>query len=115
MAATGQNFEMHAGDRKQIQISVTEEDGSVLDLISFTQITWVIYHQTTKVAVLTKTLGAGITVPTPSNGVILIDLLPADTENISPSLYNHECEISDGSTNVATVTTGFVKILYSKA
>lgn len=115
MTATGQNFEMHQGDRKQVEIPVTNELGAALDLGPFTEVVWVVYHPTTKNIVLTKSLGDGITVPIVSDGVIIIDLLPEDTVDIIPNTYNHECEISDGADVVATVTTGTIKIIFSKA
>jgi hypothetical protein len=113
MTATGQNFEMFQGDTKDIEIPVTDENGAALPLDPFTEIVWVVYKQTTKEEVLRKELGAGITVPSAS--LIKISLLPVDTELLTPTTYNHECEISDGGTVVSTITTGTLKILYSKA
>lgn len=119
MTISGQNFEMYQGDTKEIHIAVTDEaTGLPLDLspyVAFDGITWVMYRQTSQQTVLTKTYGEGITVPIPSNGEIIITLLPTDTENINPSTYNHECEIVSSNTNVATVTTGTVKLLFSRA
>lgn len=115
MAATGQNIELHQGDTRQVIFTVKDTDGNVFDLTGFTSITWVVYKQTSKVAVLTKTYGSGITVPTPANGQIVVDLLPSDTESLASAIYNHECEISSGPNDVYTVSTGTLKLLYSKA
>lgn len=107
---------MYQGDRKQIQILVTNPDtGLALDLAPFTSITWVAYRGTNKETILSKSLSDGISVPTPADGTIVIDLLPADTEDIYPSIFLHECEIDDGNDDVATVCTGTLKILFSKA
>lgn len=114
MTVTGQNFDIYLGDSKQIIITVYDETGAILPLDGY-DITWVLYKLTSKQIVLTKTLGAGITVPTPANGQILIDIQPADTENLVPNTYLHECEISTSPTDVATVTTGTVKAIYSRA
>lgn len=114
MTTQAQNFEMFAGDTRQITISVTDEDGAALPLTGYDAI-WVVYKQTTKELILSKVLGSGIMIPTPANGQIIIDLLPEDTEDITPGKYLHECEISTSSTDVSTVTTGIIKILYSKA
>lgn len=115
MTEVGQNFEMYQGDTKNIEIEVRDENGAILPLDPYDGITWIVYNTTTKATVLTRTLGDGITVPTPSNGVILISLVPADTENIIPNTYAHECEIVSGTSIVATVATGTIKIIYSKA
>lgn len=114
MTYTGQNFEIYQGDTKQIIITVYDEDGAILNLTGY-NINWVMYKSTTKELILSKSLGSGITVPTPSNGQIVIDFLPVDTENVIPNTYLHECEISTSPTDVSTVTTGAVKVFYSKA
>ena len=115
MAATGQNFEIFQGDTKDVYITVTNENGAILDLTPYDAIRWVVYHQVNKALILEKTLSSGITVPVGTDGVIKISLVPADTENVQPNTYNHECEVSSGGTVVATVTVGTVKIIYSKA
>jgi hypothetical protein len=114
MTVQAQNFELFQGDTKQITITVTDENDAILPLTGY-NIVWVIYKQTNKELILSKTLGDGITVPTPSNGQIIISITPEDTELITPSTYLHECEISTSPTDVSTVTVGIVKILYSKA
>ncbi len=115
MTATGQNFEMFQGDTKVITIPVTNVDGSVLDLTPYDEINWVVYKPTTKEIVLSKTLGGGITVPAPLDGNLEISIVPTDTENITPMLYSHECEIKSGGTIVSTITTGTIKIIYSRS
>jgi hypothetical protein len=118
MTIKGQNFEIYAGDSKNLEILITDSTDSPLDLTPYMiagGITWVIYHPTTKAIVLSKGYTDGITVPIPSNGIAIVSLLPEDTENIAPKLYNHECEISSSTTEVATVTVGTVNIIYSRA
>jgi hypothetical protein len=115
MTITGQNFEMYAGDSKEIEIAVVDENGAPLDLTPYDAINWVAYKPTTKEIVLSKILGSGIMVDTPLAGIIKISLVPADTENIYPLIYAHECEINSGTTVVSTVCTGTMKIVYSKA
>jgi hypothetical protein len=115
MTITGQNFEMFAGDSKEIEIAVVDENGAALDLTPYDAINWVVYKPTTKEIVLSKTLGSGITVAAPLTGIITISLVPADTENIFPMIYAHECEINSGTSVVSTVCTGTMKIVYSKA
>lgn len=113
MTVTSQDFTIFQGDVKQITISVTDEADDILPLDGY-DIIWVWYRATNKEEVLRMTLGDGITVPTPSNGQIKIDVLPVDTEDIVPNTYIHECEISTSPTDISTVTVGTVKVLYSK-
>lgn len=113
MTLSGQNFEMHQGDNKEIIITNYDENDAILDLTGYS-IVWVAYHPTTKALILSKSLGDGITVPTPENGQIVISLLPADTLSVVPNTYNHEVEITLSSV-VSTTTTGTIKILFSKA
>jgi len=118
MTINSQNFEMYRGDSKEIRIPITDEaTGLAVDLTPYLSgsIIWVVYNRTSKATILSKSYGDGISVPTPSSGEIIITLRPEDTESIIPNTYNHECEISSSSTNVATVTTGTINILYSKA
>ena len=114
MTIKGQNFEIFQGDTKQITISVTDEDGAILPLTGYDAI-WVVYKQTSKELIISKVLASGISIPTPSNGEIIIDLLPEDTETVIPGTYLHECEISTSPIDVSTVSTGTIKVLYSKA
>lgn len=112
MSIPGQNFEMFQGDTKDIEITVTDENGALLDLSSYDSINWVVYRPTTKETVLSKNLSNGITVP--SLGIIQISLTPADTELITPMIYSHECEINSGASVTSTVCTGSFKLFYSK-
>lgn len=115
MAAKGQNFELFQGDTRQLVITVRDDNDVIVNLTGFSA-HWVMYHPTTKVLVFERsTGGAGITIPIPTNGQVLIDLVPADTETMIPKKYNHELEVSIGAGNTYTVTVGTVDILYSKA
>jgi hypothetical protein len=115
MAAKAQNFELYQGDTRQIIITVRDDNDAVADLSGFSA-HWVMYHPTTKALVFERsTGGGGITIPSPTSGQVLIDLIPTDTETMIPKKYNHELEISIGTGSIYTVTVGTVDILYSKA
>jgi hypothetical protein len=115
MTAKGQNFEMFQGDTTTITISVLDTAGSAVNISGYAA-SWVMYVPTTHETILEKTTvsGGGITIADPSTGVITIALLPVDTENITPRLYNHECEITLDTDNVYTVAVGTVAMLYGK-
>lgn len=112
MTETGQNFELHAGESKEVIISVYDDNGSPVDLSDYTVI-WKVFKQTTKEVVLSKSLSSGITISGAYLNDIVIQLLPADTVNLTPAVYNHEGEIDSGPSNHATVAVGTVRVLFS--
>jgi len=118
MTVEQQNFEIYAGDTKNVSIVVEDEDNDlpVLDITGCTA-TWILYDPYNSDEILiTKILGSGITIPTPSNGTIIVSLLPEDTISIEPAnWYVHETEIVDAFGNVTTTTIGFLRIKKSKA
>ncbi len=117
MTIENQNFEMYAGDTKQVYISISDEDnGGQMDLTGVT-IAWVLYDPNLDSVLLTKTTVSGIIIPSPTiSGICVISLLPADTELIRPAnWYIHETEVTDVVGNIVTVTKGFVNIKRSKA
>jgi hypothetical protein len=117
MTVSGQNFDVFQGDTKKIIFTAYDENDVVLDLTAYaSSIHWVMYKLTTKTLVLEKSVTSGqIEVPTPTNGKIELNLLPEDTLTIIPGNYSHELEISSSSSDISTISTGIVKIIYSKA
>lgn len=109
MATTGQNFELHQGDYKQIIITVLDENGEPLDLTGYSAI-WCMHVQTLNDIVITKTTSDGITISNPTSGELEIELEAVDTESLSARVYGHQCEIEDILGRHATVTTGYVKL-----
>jgi hypothetical protein len=116
MTETNQNFDIYQGDSKQVTFTVRDENGAALALAGYTA-TWVLYKDRDKAAtaVLSKTIGDGLAVPTPSNGKVILTLAPAATETLATGKYSHELEVVSGAGDVSTVTTGDVTVFYSKA
>jgi hypothetical protein len=117
MTISGQNFEMYQGETKTIEILVLDENGQAADLTPYVlndDIQWTAYNRTTKATVIHKSLGDGISVPVTTSGIIIVSLLPLDTESVNPNIYGHECQIASSASDVAIVTTGIVNIYYSK-
>ena len=114
MTEIKQNFEVWAGDDKEITVIVREEDDSLLDLSGYT-FNWVMYDLDDESVHLTKTLSTGLSVPTPSNGEVVITLEPDDTENLDTGLYRHELEATSSTNKISTVTVGYVIIRTSVA
>lgn len=113
MTAKGQNFEMFQGDTKRLRISIVDDDDVAVPLTNCS-INWVLYKQTSKQIVITKTTSDGITVEDESGGIIVILLEPEDTENLLGQ-FTQEGELTDGTGTISTIFIGSVKILNSEA
>lgn len=108
MTARMQNFDMVSGDTKIIEVTVWDADeGKKLDLTG-ANIEWTIFRKPHKIEVTTKTVGSGITVTSPTEGVLRIRMDPEDTKNLE-GLFDHRLRIEkDGQ--VTTVTEGELRI-----
>lgn len=107
-ARAAQNFEMHSGDTKEITITVTDASGSDVALGGST-IVWGLYTAPgASTASVTKSTTAGtITI---STNTCTIALVASDTTGLAGKYY-HETEVTDASSVVETVTTGWLTIL----
>lgn len=116
MAATGQNFDIYQGNTREIVIEVLDSDTGLPVSLTGYSVRWVVYEQTSKAIILQKASGgSGITVPNPADGKVVIALDAADTQTLTPKVYNHECEIYISTTSVITVSVGTMKVILSKA
>lgn len=113
MTKRNQDFEMHEGDSKDVEITVTDPiTGAPVDLTGAT-ISWVLKERASDAtALLTLSTGGGeIVLTDEDNGVFEVQLDPADTAgllsgNELSKEYYHEAEITTSGGDVATVTTG---------
>jgi hypothetical protein len=112
MAATGQNFDIYQGEVKILRMPITDDNNLPVDLAN-TAITWIMYRQTTKEIIVTKTLNNGIEiVGNTTDGIIDITIDPADTTDLLMCQLNHECKIVD-AIGPSVVCVGIVNILDS--
>lgn len=104
MTTKNQNFEMYAGNTKNIVVTVADVN------LTGATVKWAmkktIYDAEPAVA---KTTAAGIAVTDATTGIFTVTLFPADTRNLSGT-YQHEAEITDAPGNVSTVLTGQLTI-----
>ena len=104
MTAKNQNFEMFAGDTKNIDVTVAGVN------LAGSTVKWAmkktIYSAAPDVA---KDTVDGITVTDPNGGRFTISLLPSETRSLSGTYY-HEAEITDANGNVSTIFTGTITI-----
>lgn len=85
---------MMRGDSRTFTITLTDSAGDPYDLTGASL--WFTVGN-----LVEKTVGDGITVETPANGVATIDFVPADTESVSDVRrayrYDVQVKLSDGT------------------
>jgi hypothetical protein len=101
------DFTMFSGDSKVLQTSLTDDTNAVVD-ITGAEITWQLSRKVTSPAILTKTVGSGITITNPANGQFEVAIDPVDTADLKGDYY-HEIEMVLNGV-VSTVLTGTVTI-----
>ena len=108
MTKQSQDFLMWSGDDKTITVTVYDNDDVVVDITGAT-ITWELSQNVDSTALISKTVGSGITLSDPTNGIFTIALDPADTASLSGRYY-HEAEITDAAGDVSTALVGHATI-----
>ena len=98
---------LHSGDDLRVVVGVRDQDGQLVDITNVQSITWSLSNSPTTAAIITKTLGAGISIASPTTFVF--DLVPADTSALNGSYYQ-EAEIITSSGLTYTVMNGRVII-----
>ena len=85
---------MYAGDTLILEITAKDSDGTALDLTGLT-VKWSLARVNTSPALLTKTVGSGITVTNAALGQFKVELTPTDTASFSGEYY-HEVRVFQG-------------------
>lgn len=101
MTTINQNFNIVAGDSKNIVVTVTKNDGTPLNLAG-ASIRWGFSD-------VIKDVTNGVIITDAVNGQFTVVLKPADTEGKSGK-QKHEAEITDQFGNVSTVMRGELTI-----
>lgn len=102
------DFTMYAGDSKTLVVTAKDEDGAAVDITDAT-IRWQLARSVSTTALVTKSIGDGVTITDGSGGVFEVELENADTESLKGEFY-HEAEaiLTDGT--IATVLSGTATI-----
>lgn len=113
MTKTNQDFTMWSGDDKTLTITVTDANDVVVDLTGASALVWILKRSKHAAAILvTKGLGAGVTITDAENGIFTVDLNPADTAALTQNNYYHEAQITDASGNISTLLIGTANIKF---
>jgi hypothetical protein len=102
----GQNFSVIAGNSLNVKATLTEQDGTPLNLDNITDIKWGFGDRLTGVR---KNLTAGITIDDAANGVLTIHINADDTKDRSLAI-KHELVVTDALGNVSSVLRGTITI-----
>jgi hypothetical protein len=102
----GQNFSVIAGNSLYVKATLTEQDGTPLNLDNITDIKWGFGDRLTGVR---KNLTAGITIDDAANGVLTIHINADDTKDRSLAI-KHELVVTDALGNVSSVLRGTITI-----
>lgn len=115
MATTDQNATIYAGDDVDINVAVTDPATGDPKNLTGATVQWAMFKEYKGTVVVTKDTDDGVTITDAANGELTISLDAADTEDVRPDIYAHEVEVTDGSGNVSTVTTGHITLKASRA
>jgi hypothetical protein len=110
VAATYQNFELYSGNALTVEFTVYQNDGRTPFNLSGASAIWRLCSLFDPAPVITKTIGAGLTITNAAAGIVSLSLSSSDTDPLGSQPYRHELEVIDGSGNPTTVTTGTVMI-----
>lgn len=113
MAKTNQNIEMYSGDSYDLEVTVTDENGAIVN-ISGASITWSLYKSVASPTLVSKgTSTSGITITDAVNGKFTVSLVPADTQKLAGT-YEHSAKLTDIRSYTSTIFVGTATIIQSK-
>lgn len=105
---------MYAGNKRVLNVTVKDQAGALLNLTGYTAVFKVLRRQggaiqSPAALTLTSSPPAGIYIPTPANGVVVITLATGQTANFN-GLYYWELELTDSSGDTNVVATGEMEV-----
>jgi len=110
------NFSHHSGDSRTLELTINDEDGAALDITTATEITWALSKKVSDSvipkggALITKTLGSGVTLIDGPTGRADVAITPEDTADMKEDDYYHEVQLELGG-DTSTVLFGTVTLL----
>lgn len=106
MTKSGQNFTVWSGDDTTLEVTVLDNDGNPVNLVSASLIWKVVTRQ--RSVLINKVSGSGITVTDAENGVCEIKINSSDTDPLSGT-YRHELQMTQYGTT-STVMSGSITV-----
>lgn len=105
---TPQNFEIHSGDSKTLKFTIRDQNDAIKDITGATA-TWAAAKRKTSSTLISKTSGSGITITDATNGLLEVELDPADTEALKGDYY-HELQLVDNQSRKSTAAYGTMTV-----
>lgn len=105
----GQNATMRSGDDLILKIAVTDADAGGFKNLTGAAVIWRASRKIGSSALISKSVGSGITITDAVNGELEVELVPTDTEDLRGD-FVHEAEVVDSLGKKATVTVGRLTI-----
>jgi len=102
MAVKDQNFEMWAGDYKEITFEVED-----VESLEGTTIKWAMAEAPDAEILVQKETPDGITI---DENTFTVKLEAEDTQALKPRNYYHEAEVTDIESHTSTVAVGIIAI-----
>lgn len=109
MTSLSQNVTMWSGDSKKLRFTVIDDAGAAKNLTGAAIVWKAAKTAGSSTALITKSVGSGITITDPTGGLFEVRLDPADTASLSGDFY-HEAQVTDALGDVATVAIGRIRI-----
>lgn len=107
------NFTLVSGDSLTLRVKLVDRRGRPFDASAITQMRWHVARTVrTPEAdrVIRKDQGLMSIVQDGDDWFLLVPIFPADSEDIKPGDYYHECELRDDAGTVLTPFTGICTI-----
>ena len=101
-------IEITAGDNRDIVYTIVDENDVVVNLTGGS-IIWRALVSGTETVVITKSVGSGVALTDPTNGVATVSLEPADTTSLKGT-YILDGQFTDSGSDVYTFEKGGLEI-----
>jgi len=107
MANTSVFFTVFEGDDQNLNVTVLDDSGNVVNISSASTIDWKMSTNESTSPSISKSLGGGITITDGPNGVFQIALSGSDTDGLASGTYYQASRITLAS-NLSHVAVGTV-------
>ena len=107
MANTSVFFTIFEGDDQNLNVTVLDDAGAVVDITSASALDWKMAVNELTSPVISKTLGAGITVTNGPAGIFQVALAGTDTDGLAGGTYYQASRVTL-SANLTHVAIGTV-------
>lgn len=106
MTAESQNFTVHGGDSRILNVTVLDAEGDAVNITDAAVGFSIHTPANSSSSAVSKTVGNGITITDGPNGKFKVVLDPKDTNIVASGNCPYECRLTDAAGYVTTIMTG---------